>query len=290
MSHRSKTTIEHPTGTGPIDYESSPPRSKLAVLFKRHNRGFLLDITVFAFNLFLVRLLMVRFVGILRSAEDADFSSYWVLFLFVLAIFLLPPIGATLKRWQYHLQRGDQIGLMDNDLAGCLLGPIPYFIVTVLIFVVIQTFLLEYFYGDSNDDGPAMVIGTLLNLPISIINTWLVFRFFNKPKKEPILPFLETPLSALLGDICIFVNMLFYQLIWNLLAVGWFPRPADATEFFARSILLLILSLLIYFPPRILYLADDIGKRRTWLMILLANLPLIVRVMIGTNNGTVTGW
>jgi hypothetical protein len=289
MSRKSKNAIGGPPLQGSPNEGPTPSSGLLAALFRPHNRGLLLDIVVFAFNLLLVRLLMVRFVAMLRSAEDGDVTSEWVLFLFILGIFFLPPIGATLKRWQYYLRRGDQKGLFDNDLAGCLFGPIPYFIVTVLIFVVIQTFLLEYFYGNSNDDGTAMVVGTLLNLPVSIINTWLVFRFFSKPKKEPIFRFLETPLSSLIGDICIFVNMIFYQLIWNLLS-GWFPRPADATEFFARGILLLILSLLIYFPPRMFYLADDIDKRRTWLMILLANLPIIIRVMIGTARDGITGW
>jgi hypothetical protein len=233
---------------------------------------------------------MVRFVAMLRAAEDGDVTSEWILFLFVLGIFLLPPIGATLKRWQYYQRRGDEKGLLDNDLAGCLFGPIPYFIVTVLIFVVIQTFIMQYFYADKEDEGAPMVIGTLLNLPVSIINTWLVYRFFSKPKKEPLLKFLKTPQAGLLGDVCIFLNMIFYQLIWNLLAVGWFPRPADLTELFGRSILLLALSLLIYFPPRIFYLADDIGKRRTWVMILLANLPVIIRVLAGTAKNNVTGW
>src|SRR6476646_11886058 len=75
------------------------------MLLRPHNRGLLLDIVVFAFNLLLVRLLMVRFVAMLRSAEDGDDISRWVLFLFILGIFFLPPIGATLKRWQYYVQR-----------------------------------------------------------------------------------------------------------------------------------------------------------------------------------------
>ena len=98
-------------------------------MFRPQNRGLLLDIFVFVFNLVLVRLLMVRFVAMLRAAEDGDITSEWILFLFVLGIFLLPPIGATLKRWQYYQRRGDDKGLLDNDLAGCLFGPIPYFIV-----------------------------------------------------------------------------------------------------------------------------------------------------------------
>jgi hypothetical protein len=272
-----------------VDGQANGP-SGISTLLRPQNRGLLLDIFVFVFNLMLVRLLMVRFVAMLRAAEDGDVTSEWILFLFVLGIFLLPPIGATLKRWQYYQRRGDEKGLLDNDLAGCLFGPIPYFIVTVLIFVVIQTFMLQYFYPIQEDEGTPMIIGTLLNLPVSIINTWLVYRFFSKPKKEPLIKFLETPQAGLLGDVCIFLNMIFYQLIWNFLAVGWFPRPADLTELFARSLLLLVLSLLIYFPPRMFYLADDIGKRRTWLMILLANLPVIIRVLAGTSKNNVTGW
>ena len=289
MNRRSKNMLST-LAPDPQNENPSWRTRPLGALFKSQNRGLLLDIVVFVFNLVLVRLLMVRFVAMLRAVEEGEVASEWVLFIFVLGIFLLPPIGATLKRWQYYQRRGDEKGLLDNDLAGCLFGPIPYFIVTVLIFVVIQTFLLEYFYGDSNDDGKPMIIGTLLNLPVSIINTWLVYRFFSKPKKEPLFAFLKTPQAGLLGDVCIFLNMIFYQLIWNLLAVGWFPRPADLTELFGRSILLLVLSLLIYFPPRMFYLADDIGKRRTWLMILLANLPLIVRVLVGTAKNNVTGW
>jgi hypothetical protein len=235
--------VKQKTVNPPTTGEPRPPKS-ISMLLRPHNRGLLLDIVVFAFNVLLVRLLMVRFVAMLRSAEDGDVISRWVLFLFILGIFFLPPIGATLKRWQYYVRRDDKTSLMDNDLVGCLFGPIPYFIVSVLIFVVIETFILQYFYGDSGDDRTPMLVGTVLNLPVSAINTWLVFRFFSKPKKEPMIAFFKTPLASLIGDVSIFVNMLFYQLIWNLLS-GWFPRPADATEFFARGILLLILSLLI---------------------------------------------
>jgi hypothetical protein len=280
--------VKQKTVNSPSTDEPRQPKS-ISMLLRPHNRGLLLDIVVFAFNLLLVRLLMVRFVAMLRSAEDGDVISRWVLFLFILGIFFLPPIGATLKRWQYYVRRDDKTSLMDNDLVGCLFGPIPYFIVSVLIFVVIETFILQYFYGDNGDDRTPMLVGTVLNLPVSAINTWLVFRFFSKPKKEPMIAFFKTPLASLIGDVSIFVNMLFYQLIWNLLS-GWFPRPADATEFFARGILLLILSLLIYFPPRMFYLADDINKRRTWLMILLANLPIIFRVMVGTARDGINGW
>src|SRR5947209_17447779 len=165
MNRQSKNNFETATDANRQTDGSSCRMNPFGSLFKSENRGLLLDIFVFVFNLVLVRLLMVRFVAMLRAAEDGDVTSEWILFLFVLGIFLLPPIGATLKRWQYYQRRGDDKGLLDNDLAGCLFGPIPYFIVAVLIFVVIQTFILQYFYPNQEDEGTPMIIGTLLNLP-----------------------------------------------------------------------------------------------------------------------------
>ena len=260
------------------------------MLLRPHNRGLLLDIVVFAFNLLLVRLLMVRFVAMLRSAEDGDVISGWVLFLFILGIFFLPPIGATLKRWQYYrpaatIKRASWIMIWS---AVCS-AQFRISLSACSFLSLFETFILQYFYGDNGDDGTPMLVGTVLNLPVSAINTWLVFRFFSKPKKEPIFAFLKTPLAGLIGDVCIFVNMIFYQLIWNLLSrlVSETRRrhrvfcPRDPAFGF---------SLLIYFPPRMFYLADDIDKRRTWLMILLANLPIIIRVMVGTARDGITGW
>jgi hypothetical protein len=38
------------------------------------------------------------------------------------------------------------------------------------------------------------------------------------------------------------------------------------------------------------YLAEDIQRRRTWLTMLLANSPVIIRVLIGTGSTTTSGW
>jgi hypothetical protein len=41
---------------------------------------------------------------------------------------------------------------------------------------------------------------------------------------------------------------------------------------------------LIYFPPRMFYLYEDINRGRTWAMMFLANSPVIFRVLIGTKE------
>ena len=42
-----------------------------------------------------------------------------------------------------------------------------------------------------------------------------------------------------------------------------------------------VIALIVYFPPRIFYLAEDAKRPRVWLTMLLANLPVIYRVVIG---------
>ncbi len=65
-------------------------------------------------------------------------------------------------------------------------------------------------------------------------------------------------------------------------------RLADASGALS-NLFLSFIALLIYFPPRMFYLAEDIHRRRTWVTMLLANSPVIVRVLIGTGSNT-TGW
>ena len=62
----------------------------------------------------------------------------------------------------------------------------------------------------------------------------------------------------------------------------------DVVVFVLNLILMSLLakyfvSILIYFPPRIFYLAEDINRPTAWLTILLANSPVILRVLFGLN-------
>jgi hypothetical protein len=39
-----------------------------------------------------------------------------------------------------------------------------------------------------------------------------------------------------------------------------------------------------------LYLAEDINRRLTWLTMFIANSPVIIRVLIGSGSNSTTGW
>lgn len=254
-------------------------------IFEHSNRGLLLDVVVFVANLFLMRLLVVYFLDVVRAAANGDSLAGTVMFLFCISLFVLPPAGAVLKRWHFHQRlKGKKVADGAEMLGGCLFNPIFYFCLTALIFATVNAFILQYF-SKNGDPGPTIFISSIfIGLALMITHTALVYRYFSPPKHPPKSEFLRSQTSETIGDICIFVNMLFFQVIWNLLSFSGLPRPSGIFDVLARVFVLCFLALLLYFPPRIFYLAEDIQKRRTWVMILVANSPIIFRVVIGTDS------
>ncbi|MFN2491522.1 MAG: hypothetical protein ABR501_01385 [Pyrinomonadaceae bacterium] len=63
-------------------------------------------------------------------------------------------------------------------------------------------------------------------------------------------------------------------------------NPAGETRKFydilGRFIVISFLALLVYFPARIFYLAEDKNRKMALLTMLLANLPLIVRALVAS--------
>jgi hypothetical protein len=84
--------------------------------------------------------------------------------------------------------------------------------------------------------------------------------------------------------------MLLFQVFWNMLTFAPLGHPSGVGEFFGRLFFLCFVALLIYFPPRMLYLAEDINRRLTWLTMFIANSPVIIRVLIGSGSNSTTGW
>jgi hypothetical protein len=254
----------------------------LTSVLDRSNRGLLLDVVVLAANLLGMPLLMGFFQDVARRAAADDAGAMTVLFGFSVALFVLPPLGATLKRWHFHQRRGgrkaaDGLG----HLGGCVFNWIFYFCLVALIFATVTAFILQSVYG-RRDPGEAVFVTTaFVGVILIVLHTVLVYRYFSPPKRPPKSAFLRGPASEVIGDVCLFGNMLLFQVIWNSLSLAGFGPPSGAVDFVARLLVLCFLALLLYFPPRMFYLAEDIGKPRTWLMILVANSPVIGRVLLG---------
>ena len=256
-------------------------------LLARANRGLLLDLVVFVLNLFLMQRLTAYVVELFRHADAGEPIARFVLSIACVAMWVLPPAGAVLKRWHFHQRLKAEGKHVDTDskLGGCLFNPIFYFCLNLVLVSAILTGLGEFLFGNRLLKNGALFIPLIFaGLIFTIFQTFLIYRYFSAPKQPPRNEFLRLPESEMLGDIFIFANMIMFQIAWNMLTLAELGRPSGVVEFFGRLFFLCFIALLIYFPPRMFYLAEDINRRTTWLTMLLANSPVIVRILIGTNE------
>lgn len=260
----------------------SPPN-----ILAKENRGLLLDIVVFVLNIVLMRWLTGYFLQLVHLANEEKRLAQFTLSGLCLAMWILPAAGAVMKRWHFHqrLQKEGKKAEWDEGAAGCLFNPIFYFCLNLVLMSAIVTGLGEFLFGRRLlNNGAIFVPLIFFGLFCTITQTYLIYRYFSAPKKPPRSEFLRHPESELLGDICIFVNMILFQVIWNTLTFAGLGRPSGVVEFLGRLFFLCFIAMLIYFPPRMFYLVEDINRGRTWITMLLANSPVILKVLIGTKE------
>ena len=260
----------------------SPPN-----ILAKENRGLLLDIVVFVLNIVLMRWLTGYFLQLVHLANGDERLAQFTLVGFCLSMWVLPAAGAVMKRWHFHQRLKEEGKKVDweEGAAGCLFNPIFYFCLNLVLMSAIVAGLGTFLFGNQvSDNGAIFVPLIFFGLFCTIAQTYLIYRYFSVPQKPPRSEFLQHPESDLLGDICIFVNMILFQIIWNTLTFAGLGRPSGPLEFFGRLFFLCFLAMLIYFPPRMFYLVEDINRGRTWAMMFLANSPVIIRVLIGTKE------
>jgi hypothetical protein len=278
--------------TPAVEGTPNSAKRKLSRLFAEENRGLLLDIFVFVANIFLMRLLTGVFIDLFSQVDEKNPLAKLQLGLAFLAMWILPALGAVLKRWHFH-QRLKSQGktVAATKLSGCLFNPLFYFCLNLVITSAVLTTLGDFFFGKALlNSGAVFVPFIVLGFVLTLVQTFLIYQYFLPPKKTPRAKFLREPQSEAFGDICLFLNMILFQVFWNMLTFADLGHPSSVVEFCARLFFLCFIALLIYFPPRMFYLAEDIHRPRTWVTMLLANSPVIVKVLIGTGSNFTTGW
>ena len=260
-------------------------RQILAKLLAESNRGLLLDLVVFVANLFLMRSLTGLVLDLFGLVSADEPLAKFALSMMAVAMWILPAAGAVLKRWHFHQRLKERARIFDNEdsaFVGCLFNPIFYFCLNIVLVSVIVAGLGEFLFGDKAlKDGAIFLPLIFGGLILTIVQTVLIYRYFSVPQKPPKFDFLRRPESEVLGDVCIFVNVILFQIAWNLLTFTGIGPPSGVFEFLARLFFLCFIAMLVYFPPRLLYLAEDLQRRSTWLTMLLANSPVMARVLLG---------
>jgi len=262
-----------------------------ANLLAKENRGLLLDVFVFVLNVFLMRLLTGQVINLFNQVSPETPLGQLLLGITFAAMWILPAAGAVLKRWHFHQRlkaQGKTVESEETALSGCLFNPLFYFCLNLVITAAVVASLGTFVFGKRGMDTAAVFVPLiLLGLVLTIVQTYLIYSYFSPPKKPPQWEFLCSPQSETLGDVCLFLNMILFQVFWNMLGFADLGHPSSLLEFSGRLFFLCFIALLIYFPPRMFYLVEDINRRRTWITMLLANSPVIVRVLIGTGSNSI---
>ncbi|MFL6228189.1 MAG: hypothetical protein ACJ741_05375 [Pyrinomonadaceae bacterium] len=244
------------------------------------NRGVLLDVVVFVVNTILMLALTSLFANLVRQANTADTGARVGALLFFLGLTFLQPLGAILKRRRAH----ERTPNLSEPSPGCLFHPFFYFLSKLLFLIAASSMMVDIVFGDAPSNGstdyfglpPRLFTVLFLGVPaLAILNTAVAYFYFWKPKRPPLFEFLETPLSESLGDACLFLNMIGYQMFWGFLMLSLTKDHSGVGD---RLLTFGFTALLIYLPPRLFYLAEDGRRPSTWLWMLLANTPILLRI------------
>ncbi|MGH9971822.1 MAG: OB-fold protein [Pyrinomonadaceae bacterium] len=257
-------------------------------LFEHRNRGLLLDATIFLFQLILIRLLTTLSLGFVRQAEE-NVLAKTAISLFLVGLFVLQPLGPILKRWSFH----QHFKSFDNDESGLtsfLLSVYKFFYIAAMwiIIYVAYSYFIVVFPDSHSARNEKIVVAAAIVLPV--LSGFVIFRYFRRPKALPRWKFLMTPQAEVLGDLCMFLNVICFQILfsvyvssphfWNALhKITRLESGNVSNSLSGRLYIACLAALLAYFPPRIFYLVIDQHRKITWLMMLLANLPLILAIV-----------
>jgi hypothetical protein len=268
------------TNSGPLPFGN---------ILAPRNRGILVDLIVFGLNLTLMWVITRLSFGLAQEAERKDLFATLAIGLFFGGLLFLQPLGPILKRWSFH----ERIKLNDDSLAGCLglfVSMFFYLVVMMMFSGAASVFITEAMLPKVSDGTDIGLFGLLVGFLLSIVNTIIAVRYFLRPKTAPRWKFLTTPRAEQFGDLCMILNIVCFQILWNCMtaSAGFreivtstpLGKAGSITDIIGRLIVIGVLALLVYFPPRVFYLAEDKHRKVTWLTILLANLPLILRIAL----------
>jgi hypothetical protein len=253
----------------------------LKKLFAHVNRGILLDVIVFLVNVLLMTVLSRQLRNLFKEANGSDNLAQAAVVIFCVCLAFLQPIGAILKRRRAHECKPD----LNRVPLGCLF--IPAYFLTQLVFLIgAGGQIVDLFTGKRQASGTADYFGLpsgvfallFLGIPaLAALNTFVFYFYFQTPTHKSVIKFLDTPRAEVLGDLCLFLNMIGYQAFWGLLMAD---LPHDYPTISGRLAMFAFAAVLIYFPPRLFYLAED-GKRPiVWATMLLANSPVLLRILL----------
>jgi hypothetical protein len=249
-------------------------------------RGIVFDLAVFLVSLVVGRALVTLAHGVVQAAAREGVQAKVAVGLFFAILVLIQPLGPILKRWSFH-QRAT---FNTESGAGCLVFWFMFVYLAVMCGLCTTAIIVlgeAFSHGGGANENVS--VGLLLaGFVWSIMSVVFVYRYFVTPKKQPRWTFLTTPAAEHLGDAFIFLNAIGFQILWGSVTTSGLFReavtrtplgtPGSVTDVLGRLTAIAASAVMLYLPARIFYLAEDKHLALTGTTVLLANLPLILRI------------
>src|SRR5258705_3770579 len=192
-----------------LTHQLTTAKRQTTNIFAKTNRGMLLDIVIFVANLLLMRKLTRLFIEIFGEVSTENPLAKLVLGFVCLAMFILPALGAVLKRWHFHQRlkaEGKTVESENTVLSGCLFNPLFYLCLNLVIMSAIITGLGEQLFGKNLvNNGPVFITSIFIGLGVTIVQTFLIYLYFSPPKNQPTQNFLREPQRETPAATCAFL-------------------------------------------------------------------------------------
>lgn len=249
-------------------------------------RGVVLDVMTLLVNLLLARGAGDWVVALVRDARSEEARGATVGFL-LLAMFLLPAAAAVLKRRRTHARlaaESQRAGLESIPLRpGCLFNPIFYVAVSLVLGCGVMAGLAPIVFGnDAMDRGAVFIPLILLVIVASVVQTAVVYSYFTPPPPNARPSrFLDSPVAEWLGDACAYVNTMLFQVLWLAISAVPFEPVTSVLDAVGRLFFISFAAMLVYFPPRMLYLVEELRYPLARVTLLAAAAAMVYRMLVG---------
>ncbi|MDT7604575.1 MAG: hypothetical protein QOF61_2572 [Acidobacteriota bacterium] len=257
-------------------------------IIAQQNRGILLDVVVFLFQLALMRVLVGALADLIREAQE-DATAKAEVALFCLGLCFLQPVGAMLKRRRLSQRRADE----ENAYAQVVKNFGCYYLVAQLILMGAGISFIMGVFGKPHLLDSVWLGQLLVALPLAFLNLGIMSLSLTPPRRKPLSKFFASPQSEMLGDLCLFLNMILWQMFWGFLMsfrassitdeLIWVSLfiPQKGYTILAQLGWFILAFFIFYIPPRFIYLVEDKHRKVAWLTMWLANTPVVLRILLG---------
>jgi hypothetical protein len=258
-------------------------------IFARRNRGILFDVVMFCVQLILMRLLVFRLAEIIDQSKE-DVLAKAAVGGFCFALCFLQPAGVLLKRYgSIQISESDDRAYGDIiEYLGC------YYFVSQLILIGAGISFIFSMFGQLHIFDYICLGQVVLSLCLASLNVWIIGLYTTPPKHKLLQGFFRLPQVEIFGDLLILLNLILWQMLWGFLLLGYMRKgtaipnelmwlnifmPQPEYSMLAKFGWFFLAILVFYLSPRFIYLVHDRRRKLAWLTILLANSPVIYRII-----------